>query len=88
MKMFFRSIIAAMAGVFSCGCGFVSAAHSQSCTLSVTNVAFGSVDVTANAAVDTTATFSINCGLILLGGASASISAPEAEAQPTPPTVL
>ena len=63
MKMFSRSIIAAIAGVFSCGC-----AHSQSCTLSVTNVAFGSVDVTANAAVDTTATFSINCSVFLLGG--------------------
>ena len=83
MKMFSRSVIAAIAGAFSCGC-----AHSQSCTLSVTNVAFGSVDVTANAAVDTTATFSINCSVFLLGGASASISAPEAEAPPTPPTVL
>ena len=31
-------------------------------------MAFGSVDVTANAAVDTTATFSINCGVFLLGG--------------------
>jgi spore coat protein U-like protein len=68
MKMFSHSIIAAISGVFSCVCGFMSAAHSQSCTLSVTNVAFGSVDVTANAAVDTTATFSINCGTFLLGG--------------------
>ena len=59
MKMFSRSIIAAMAGVFLCGCGFLSAAHAASCSLSVTNVAFGSVDVTANAAVDTTATLSI-----------------------------
>jgi spore coat protein U-like protein len=66
MKMFSRSIIAAIAGVFSCGCGFLSAARAATCSFSVTNVAFGSVDVTANAAVDTTATVSITCSGVAL----------------------
>jgi spore coat protein U-like protein len=65
MKIFSRSTIAAVAGVFLCGCGFFSAAHAQSCSFSITNVAFGSVDVIANAAVDTTATFSVNCASAL-----------------------
>jgi spore coat protein U-like protein len=60
MKMLSRSIIAAIIGVFSCGC-----AHSQSCSLSVTDVAFGAVDVTANAAVDTSATVSVTCSSLL-----------------------
>jgi spore coat protein U-like protein len=65
MKLYSGSIIAAIAGVFLCGCGFFSAAHAQSCSFSITNVAFGSVDVTANAAFDTTATFSVNCTSLL-----------------------
>jgi spore coat protein U-like protein len=44
-----------------------SPARAQTCSFSVTPVVFGSVDVTANAAVDTTATLSITCsGLALL----------------------
>jgi spore coat protein U-like protein len=68
MNSFSYSIVAAIAGVFVCACGLSSGAHAQTCSLSITDVAFGSVDVTANAAVDTTATFSINCGVFLLGG--------------------
>lgn len=44
-----------------------SPARAQTCSFSVTPVAFGPVDVTANSAVDTTATVSITCsGLALL----------------------
>ncbi|SED33925.1 Spore coat protein U (SCPU) domain-containing protein [Rhizobiales bacterium GAS188] len=42
-------------------------ALAQSCTLSVANEAFGSIDVTANTSFDTTATLTVTCsGLILL----------------------
>jgi spore coat protein U-like protein len=61
MKMFPGSIVAAIAGVFLCS----SAAHSQSCNFTVTNVAFGTDDVTANAAVNTTAAVSITCSALL-----------------------
>jgi hypothetical protein len=61
MKFYSRSVIATIAGFLLCACGFFSAAHSQSCNFSITNVAFGTVDVTANAAVDTTATLSVTC---------------------------
>ena len=58
MKMYFRCVaILAMAACLWGGAGFFSKARASppaACT--VTNVAFGSVDVTANAAVDTTAT--------------------------------
>jgi spore coat protein U-like protein len=65
MKLFSHSIIAAIAGFFLSAWGFFSAAHAQSCSFSITNVAFGSVDVTANTAFDTTATFSVNCASLL-----------------------
>jgi spore coat protein U-like protein len=56
-------IAALVLGVAGCW----SPARAQTCSFSVTPVAFGSVDVTANAAVDTTATISITCsGLALL----------------------
>jgi len=45
---------------------FFAPAHAATCSFSVTNVAFGSVDVTANAAVDTTATLSVTCSGIAL----------------------
>ncbi len=62
-----RSILAATAGLICCAGGLFSAAHAQTCSFSVTPVAFGEDDVTANAAVDTTATVSITCsGLALL----------------------
>jgi len=58
---------AAIALVTYCDVATWAPARAQTCNFSVTNVAFGSVDVTANAAVDTTATVSITCsGLALL----------------------
>ena len=45
--------------------GFSSRAMAQSCNFSITNMAFGSVDVTANAAVDSTATVSLSCSALL-----------------------
>ncbi|MGH6812414.1 MAG: Csu type fimbrial protein [Methylocella sp.] len=65
MKPYSCSIVAAIAGVFLCGCSFFSAAQAQSCSFTATNVAFGTVDVTANAAVNTTATVSITCSALL-----------------------
>ena len=68
MRVFFRCV--AILAVVAClwgGAGFFSKARAATCSFTVTNVAFGSVDVTANAAVDTTATVSITCsGLALL----------------------
>ena len=50
-----------------CSPAGIERAGAQSCTLSVTNVAFGSVDVTANTGSSTTATLTVTCsGLILL----------------------
>jgi spore coat protein U-like protein len=68
MKAFFRcAAVLAMIGGISCALGFFSPAHALSCSFTVTNVAFGPVDVTANASVDTTAVVSITCsGLALL----------------------
>ncbi len=55
-----------MIGGFCCAFGFVSPARATTCSFSVTSVAFGSVDVTTNAAVDTTATLSITCSGVAL----------------------
>lgn len=46
-------------------CGPFSPAAAQSCSFSITNEAFGSLDVTTNAVVDTTATVSISCSSLL-----------------------
>jgi hypothetical protein len=53
-------------GGFCYGGGFFSPAYATVCSISVTDVAFGSVNVTANAAVDTTATLSITCSGLAL----------------------
>lgn len=68
MRVFFRcAAILAMIGGITIASGFFSPAHALSCSFTVTNVAFGPVDVTANAVVDTTAVVSITCsGLALL----------------------
>jgi spore coat protein U-like protein len=59
--------IAALALCLWCWPAGINRAMAQSCTLSVTNVAFASVDVTANTTSSTTATLSVTCtGLILL----------------------
>jgi Spore Coat Protein U domain len=65
MKAFSISKHVAAAGFVFCIFGFVSSARSQSCSFSVTNVAFGTVDVTANTAVNTTATVSVTCSALL-----------------------
>jgi spore coat protein U-like protein len=68
MKAFSISRRVAAAGFVLSILGFVSSARSQSCSFSVTNVAFGTDDVTANTAVNTTATVSVTCsGLLSLG---------------------
>jgi spore coat protein U-like protein len=68
MKAFPISRRMAAAGFVLCFLGFVSSARSQSCSFSVTNVAFGTVNATANTAVNTTATVSVTCsGLLSLG---------------------
>jgi spore coat protein U-like protein len=67
MRVFFRG--AATFATIACLCGgsgFFSKAHAATCSFTVTPVAFGSVDVTANAAVDTTATVSITCSGLAL----------------------
>jgi spore coat protein U-like protein len=49
---------------FAVACGalvFSSEARAQSCSFSVSDVAFGSVDVTTNAAADTSTTVSVTC---------------------------
>ena len=70
MRVYFRCVaILAMAACLWGGAGFFSKARAATCSFTVTNVAFGSVDVTANAAVNTTATVSITCSsLLALGG--------------------
>lgn len=65
MKQHSLSMNVAIAGVIICACGPISTARSQSCNFTITNVAFGPVDVTANAAVDTSATVSITCTALL-----------------------
>jgi spore coat protein U-like protein len=67
MRVFFRG--AATIATIACLCGgsgFFSKAYAATCSFTVTPVAFGSVDVTANAAVDTTATVSITCSGLAL----------------------
>jgi spore coat protein U-like protein len=70
MRVFFRCVATLAMGVcFWGGSGFFSKARAASCNFTVTTVAFGSVDVTANAAVNTTATVSVTCSsLLALGG--------------------
>jgi spore coat protein U-like protein len=65
--VFFRcAATLAMIGAFYCASGFFSAARAATCSFTVTPVAFGPVDVTANAAVDTTATVSVTCSGLAL----------------------
>jgi spore coat protein U-like protein len=67
MRVPFRAAaIFATIACFYGGSGFFSKAHAATCSFTVTTVAFGSVDVTANAAVDTTATLSVTCSGIAL----------------------
>jgi spore coat protein U-like protein len=67
MRVPFRAFaIFATIACFYVGSGFFSKAHAATCSFTVTTVAFGSVDVTANAAVDTTATVSITCSGLAL----------------------
>jgi spore coat protein U-like protein len=67
MKVFFRCVaLLVMIGGLWCGSGLFSPVHATSCSFSVTNVAFGSVNVTANAAVDTNATLSVTCSGLAL----------------------
>lgn len=65
MRLSSGSILTAIVGFSFCACGLVSPASSQSCSFSVTNVAFGTVNVTANTAVNTTATVSVTCSALL-----------------------
>jgi spore coat protein U-like protein len=68
MRLFFRCLVI-LAMVACLWGGFFSKARAATCSFTVTNVAFGSVDVTANAAVNTTATVSVTCSsLLALGG--------------------
>jgi spore coat protein U-like protein len=76
MKMFSRSITAAalIAG-FWCVSAYFSAARALNCTFTITNTAFGSVDVTANTVFDTIATLQVNCTAISGGnGARVCVS--------------
>lgn len=67
MRVFFRCVATlAMAVCFWGGLGLYSKAHGATCSFTVTPVAFGSVDVTANAAVNTTATVSVTCSGVAL----------------------
>src|SRR4051812_302354 len=77
--------LAALAALCWCSSAGIRPALAQSCTLSVGNEAFGSIDVTANTVFDTTATLSVTCsGVILipmqvcvsLGPGSAGASSP------------
>jgi spore coat protein U-like protein len=67
MIVFFRcaATLAVLAGI-CCASSLFSPAHAATCSFSVTNVAFGSVNVTANANADTTATVSITCSGLAL----------------------
>src|SRR5262245_24435401 len=49
-------------------------AHAQTCTVSMTSVAFGNVDVLAGAAVDTTATLTVSCAGGAAGGQRVCVS--------------
>ncbi len=55
MRFLLGVLILVVAGTCS------GAARAQSCTFGITNMTFGNIDVTANAAVNTTATFTANC---------------------------
>jgi spore coat protein U-like protein len=68
MNGFHRLLTVALLGLsLWCSPAGIERAGAQSCTLSVTNVAFGSVDVTANTGSSTTATLTVACsGVILL----------------------
>ncbi|MGH6800393.1 MAG: hypothetical protein ACRECZ_03070, partial [Methylocella sp.] len=63
MKMICRAItVFAMIASFCCASAYFSAARAAvNCTFSITNTAFGSVDVTANTVFDTTANLTLNC---------------------------
>jgi spore coat protein U-like protein len=68
MRVFFRCVAALAMAVCFWG-GFFSKARAATCSFTVATVAIGSVDVTANAAVNTTATVSVTCSsLLALGG--------------------
>jgi spore coat protein U-like protein len=66
MMMFSRSIraAAALSAGFWCVSAYFTEARALNCTFSITNTAFGSVDVTANTVFDTTATLQVNCTAI------------------------
>src|SRR5262245_46072576 len=66
MKPFSHPVVGAIVGFFLSSCGLFSAAYPQTCNFSVTDVAFGTVNVTANANVDTTATVSVTCSGLLV----------------------
>jgi spore coat protein U-like protein len=68
MNGFHRLLTVVLLGLsLWCSPAGIERAGAQSCTLSVTNVAFGSVDVTANTGSSTTATLTVACsGVILL----------------------
>jgi spore coat protein U-like protein len=76
MRMFSRAItIFALIAGFCCASAYFSAARAAvSCTFSITNTAFGSVDVTANTVFDTTATLTVNCMGITGAGARVCVS--------------
>jgi spore coat protein U-like protein len=58
-------LVAGLAVALYCGVGAHSLTHAQSCNFSVTDVVFGSVDVTMGSAVDTTATVAVDCTSLL-----------------------
>lgn len=66
MKVIFRTltIVGIIAGFF-CVSAFWADARAQSCTVTITDSAFGLVDVTANTVADTTATVTIRCAALL-----------------------
>src|SRR5919198_4310898 len=55
-------------------CVVAAGAQAQPCTVSMTAVAFGSVDVLTGAAADTTATLSVSCSGGAAGGQRVCIS--------------
>ena len=67
MRVFFRCVATlAIVACFWGGSGFFSKARAATCSFTVTNVAFGPADVTANSVFDTTATVSITCSGLAL----------------------
>ncbi len=65
-KLFHLTAIALLALFLWCWPFASDSALAQSCSLSVTNEVFGSVDVTANTAFSTTATLTVTCGGLIL----------------------